>query len=358
MKLGLVLVALLGLVGSEANPTAFKHGKKTNGPADITEPEYTEDQTQDEEQMADKSSKESIQKSLGIGPDAAEYAQRAVKALAKPTNPANPKNLEQVQDYVDLMQVNEMEKKSTVLLEVQETTVVNRGLEKDGFETAQLVSDLEESMKHLNKDEKRVGKNVDTMFVSLSSRQFKPETAPADLPENLRQAFHSASRNYELQFQKHFANSLPHPSSYLSSSHSPNTVLLESTTVATTGKSSVSAKTNGGPLPTTGSPLDPSGLNYDGTSTGFLDPYAFVTPATMTLSQPSGIAAGYGPGMGGLSTFSNPVASANNQIGVQAPPPPVRPDGLPPVPYVQPDATAGAGVGAEGGAGAEGGGAE
>lgn len=355
MKIALVLLALVALAGTEANPTIFKHGKKVvKGPTN-TEPEYTnDDKISNKAAPVDSTYREQIQQTLGIGPDAAEYAARTAAASAPPVEPANPKGLEQVSDYVDLMQVKEQEKKNAVMLQVDSATFVNRGIEKEGYDTAQLVSNLEDSMQHLAKDEKRVGKDVDTVFVSLSSRSFKPESPPSELPKNLRSAFHKAAKNYELQFQKHFASpdALPHPISYLQPHHS-NTILLESTTVATTGKAAVTTtkavgdgNVNAGASATSaGSDSDPSGLIDDsGTTTGFLDPYAYVTPATLgtQAGTPTGMmGAQYGAeyaNPGGIMAIQNPVAAQNYHMGVQAPPPPVRPDGLPPVPYIQPDA--------------------
>merc|ERR1719231_1432163 len=124
------LLALVALAGTEANPAIFKHGKKVvKGPTD-TEPEYTNEDTNAKKSAPiDPTNREQIQQTLGIGPDAAEYAARTAAASAPPVQPGNPKGLEQVADYVDLIQVNEQEKKNTVMLQVDSATFINRGIE-------------------------------------------------------------------------------------------------------------------------------------------------------------------------------------------------------------------------------------
>lgn len=88
----------------------------------------------------------------------------------------------------------------------------------------------------------------------------------------------------------------------------------------------------------------------------YMDPYPYMTPATVNYAQPSPLAftpaslnaqqmGMLGPGSLGMQgmypgSLLNPMAimgpMGNPSLGVQAPPPPLRPDNLPPPPYISP----------------------
>lgn len=143
-------------------------------------------------------------------------------------------SLQNVQEYVDNTEIQRIAKGTanpaallSVSSEVHIHSAASEHVEdtESAFMHAELVHDLDEHMMTLAKDEKAVGPKIKSESSAQEERSHTqiPEAPPADLPEDMKQAFILHAQMYEQNFQEHFKGGLPHPASYLESTSTLST---------------------------------------------------------------------------------------------------------------------------------------
>lgn len=130
-------------------------------------------------------------------------------------------HMDDVSEYVKDEDIDTFLKDSMSLLQVAESVHVHHEVDaaSSAFLEAQLVDDLDSHIKNLGKDEKVVGKRVDTEMKTATKRlPARPEQPPSDLPVHLRDAFIALASKYEKNFGEHFTGGPP--ASYIESASS------------------------------------------------------------------------------------------------------------------------------------------
>lgn len=240
-------------------------------------------------------------------------------------------------------------------LEVSTKVTVEHQHADHVFMDAVLTDDLQQEMRNVKEGEKFIvrhsteKRNVapasffDHVKLKKSSVESKPEQAPSNLPHELSGVFQQLAEKYEDNFQNHFKKGPPHPEVYESgNSHLlasyemsaepqillpvPASLLFE---IVSKYREQTQAKKANPILVESSSKSNPSGFNY------------FEAPAMIPSAALGPPGNGRWMSSGGpLSAvpMSSPMPPPGGivSLGVQSPPPPLRPDNLPPPPYISP----------------------
>jgi len=212
---------------------------------------------------------------------------------------------------------------------------------------AVLTDDLKREMKNVRADEKYVQRKnvVPALFFGRTklknSIEAKPEQVPSDLPQELHGRFKQLAEKYENNFQGHFREGPPHPGSYLGTepilmsyemSNEPQILLPVPASLLFEIVSKYQQAHKADPafvdVASKKSGAIPTGLSY-------IDPFPEMIPATVMQGGPGAVVMAAGPAAVAIRQPGYP-ASGTYSLGVQSPPPPLRPDNLPPPPYISP----------------------
>jgi len=231
----------------------------------------------------------------------------------------------------------------TNFLEVSTTVTIAQQHANSVFMDAVLTDDLEEEIKNVKPGEKFIHRGVvPALFFGRakvkSNLVSKPEQAPSDLPQELSGVFQQLAEKYESSFQDHFNKGPPHPGGYdqhlwmnYEMSTEPQILLPVPASVLVEIVSKLREEMQVKPLVSafveSGAKSSP-GLSMS----NYLDPFPAMIPASV---------------LGGVGGWSSTAATMSARppnfpsggvvsLGVQSPPPPLRPDNLPPPPYISP----------------------